>query len=122
MKTLIFVGIGGAIGSILRYLTGIYFQKMDTGNFPLATFIANAIGCLLIGLFMGYLTKNNLVESQLKWFLVTGFCGGFTTFSTFGYENIQLVQQQQYLLALTYTLVSVCVGITAVFLGLWFTR
>ena len=122
MKTLIFVGIGGAIGSILRYLTGIYFQKMDTGNFPLATFIANAIGCLLIGLFMGYLTKNNLVDSQLKWFLVTGFCGGFTTFSTFGYENIQLVQQQQYLLALTYTLVSVCVGITAVFLGLWFTR
>jgi CrcB protein len=122
VKTLIFVGIGGAIGSILRYLTGIYFQKMDTGNFPLATFIANAIGCLLIGLFMGYLTKNNLVDSQLKWFLVTGFCGGFTTFSTFGYENIQLVQQQQYLLALTYTLVSVCVGITAVFLGLWFTR
>ncbi|MFY7757338.1 MAG: fluoride efflux transporter CrcB [Flavobacterium stagni] len=122
MKTLIFVGIGGAIGSILRYLTGIYFQKMDSGNFPLATFIANAIGCLLIGLFMGYLTKNNLVDSQLKWFLVTGFCGGFTTFSTFGYENIQLVQQQQYLLALTYTLVSVCVGITAVFLGLWFTR
>lgn len=122
MKTLIFVGIGGAIGSILRYLTGIYFQKMDSGNFPLATFIANAIGCLLIGLFMGYLTKNNLVDSQLKWFLVTGFCGGFTTFSTFGFENIQLLQQQQYLLALTYTLVSVCVGITAVFLGLWFTR
>lgn len=122
MKTLIFVGIGGAIGSILRYLTGIYFQKMDTGNFPLATFIANAIGCLLIGLFMGYLTKNNLVDSQLKWFLVTGFCGGFTTFSTFGFENIQLLQQQQYLLALTYTLVSVFVGITAVFLGLWFTR
>lgn len=122
MKTLIFVGIGGAIGSILRYLTGIYFQKMDTGNFPIATFIANGLGCLLIGLFMGYLTKNNLVDSQLKWFLVTGFCGGYTTFSTFGFENIQLLQQQQYLLALIYTLVSVCVGIALVFLGLWFTR
>lgn len=123
IKTLLFIGLGGGIGSIFRFLTSLWVQKMNPSQFfPWATFITNGIGCFLIGIFMGYFIKNGLLDSQLKWFLVTGFCGGFTTFSTFGFENIQLLQQQQYLLALTYTLISVCVGITAVFLGLWFTR
>jgi CrcB protein len=123
VKTLIFVGIGGAIGSIFRYLTSVWVQKLNVNsNFPWATFLTNGLGCLLIGILMGYFTKHNLLNSQLKWLLVTGFCGGYTTFSTFGFETLQLTQNQQFATALLYTISSVCIGITAVFIGLWLTR
>ena len=86
-------------------------------NFPWATFIANSVGCLLIGLFFGYIQKNNLQNETLKLLLITGFCGGFTTFSTFSLENIQFIQNQNYNLAITYTLASLFVGFLAVIIG-----
>lgn len=122
MKTLIYIGFGGAIGSILRYLTSIGIQKKVAISFPLATFLTNGIGCLLMGLIVGYLTKNALIESNLKWLLVTGFCGGYTTFSAFSLENIQLIQQHQWATALIYSLGSVGIGIAAVYLGLWLSQ
>ena len=73
LKTILYIAIGGAIGSVLRYLTTVFISKFWSNQFPLATFIANVIGCFLIGLFIGILAKNNLNDSQLKWFLVTGF-------------------------------------------------
>ncbi|MBC7642482.1 MAG: fluoride efflux transporter CrcB [Flavobacterium sp.] len=121
-KTIIFIAIGGAIGSVLRYLTSALINKYWSNNFPLATFLTNVLGCLLIGTFIGILEKNNLTDSDLKWILITGFCGGFTTFSTFGYENINLFQNQNALLSLLYIGLSIFLGITAVWLGLFITK
>ncbi|MFM2212820.1 MAG: putative fluoride ion transporter CrcB [Bacteroidota bacterium] len=122
VKTLLYIAIGGALGSVLRYLTTVLVSKYWSHQFPLATFIANIIGCFLIGLFVGYLTKNQLNESQLKWFLVTGLCGGYTTFSTFSMENVTLFQNNNTALALGYIALSVLTGLFAVGLGLFIAK
>jgi CrcB protein len=122
VKTLLYIAIGGALGSVLRYLTTVLVSKYWSHQFPLATFIANFLGCFLIGLFVGYLTKNQLNESQLKWFLVTGFCGGYTTFSTFSMENMTLFQNNNTLLALGYIALSIVTGLFAVGLGLFISK
>jgi CrcB protein len=117
IKNLFLVAIGGAFGSIARYLLSYFFTKNNVANFPWATFIANVFGCLVIGLFWGYIQKNNLQNDTLKLLVITGFCGGFTTFSTFSLENIQFIQNQNYNLAILYTFSSIIVGFLAVSIG-----
>ena len=118
LKTILYIAIGGAIGSVLRYLTTVFVSRFWSNQFPLATFIANIIGCFLIGLFIGILAKNQLEDSSLKWFLVTGFCGGYTTFSAFGMENFNLFQNNNSLLAFGYVALSILLGLFAVWFGL----
>lgn len=119
LKQLIMVGIGGGAGSIFRFLVSVVTSKYFHGSFPLATFIVNLSGCLLIGLLIGLLGQQSQVNTHLKLLLVTGFCGGFTTFSAFANENLQLIQHNQSVLALVYTLTSVLLGVAFVWLGMW---
>lgn len=122
LKTILYIAFGGAIGSVLRFLTSIFVAKFWQNHFPLATFLTNVVGCFLIGILIGFLEKNNLTESNLKWFLITGFCGGFTTFSTFGLENFNLFQSNNSFLAFAYIASSIIAGLFAVWLGLFLSK
>ena len=118
IKTLLYIAIGGAIGSVMRYLMTLLVNKYWTNNFPIATLITNVAGCFLIGLFIGILQKNNLNNNALKCLLITGFCGGFTTFSAFANENFILISHQNTFLSLFYIASSIFLGIFFVWLGL----
>lgn len=117
-KELLLVGIGGGAGSILRFLFGMYITN-SSRSFPYATFAVNVIGALLIGLLIGYLQKPNSLQ-VLSPILVVGFCGGFTTFSTFSKETVLLFQQQEWFLGFIYVILSlVCCFAATSFGFLW---
>jgi CrcB protein len=122
IKTIFLVGLGGAIGSILRYVSGWLTAKYFQGTFPLATLLINILGSLLIGLFIGLLAKYYPENQPLKFLLIVGFCGGFTTFSSFASENYSLFQNGQQLLAYAYIVASVLLTITAVGIGNYLTK
>lgn len=120
IKQFLFVGIGGALGSMLRYATSLLTARYYANVFPLATFITNVLGCLLIGILMGYFSKSS--NQNLQFLLITGFCGGYTTFSTFAAENISLWQSQSYFTLILYSLASVVLGCLSVALGLFISK
>jgi len=122
IRTLLLIALGGGIGSMVRYLTALAIEKYYSNIYPLATFVINILGCLLIGLLVGVLEKNQLSNSNLKWFLITGFCGGYTTFSAFGYENIALLENNHSGLAFLYIAASILTGLLAVWLGLFLAK
>ncbi|MDR1161943.1 MAG: fluoride efflux transporter CrcB [Tannerellaceae bacterium] len=123
IKQFILVGVGGGAGSILRYLTSLWVDKyVHPSHFPLATFVVNVIGCLLIGLLIGLSARYELFDRELKLLLVTGFCGGYTTFSTFSSENLRLLETQNYSLFFTYIIGSILTGLLAVWLGFLLTK
>lgn len=122
MKQVLFVGVGGAVGSILRYLTTVFTARYYTTSFPLATFIVNVAGCFLAGLIFGMITRETTEAQNLKFLLITGFCGGFTTFSAFALENVRLMNSGNTTTAVLYTILNVAAGLLAVWMGLLITR
>lgn len=115
MKTLFLVGAGGFIGSILRYLIAMLMLQVRAG-FPLGTLLVNIIGSLFIGLLMGIFEKYTGIDA-LKNFLIIGVLGGFTTFSSFTWEALHLLQKGAYIQFLAYVLISVILGLIVCFLG-----
>lgn len=115
LKSFLLVGLGGMAGSMLRYLFSV---SIKPGGFPYATFAVNLIGCLLIGIVMGFALKAGWNNQNWRLFLATGFCGGFTTFSAFSLECIQLVQQHRYPAVIAYIGLSIILGLAATFAGI----
>jgi len=107
MNAVLLVFLGGGLGSVARYLIGLYVSNTENG-FPLKTFIANFLSCIVLGFLLGWLTRNHL-DDKTKLLLMTGFCGGFSTFSTFSAEVFLLIEQNQILLALGYILSSIII-------------
>lgn len=114
MKNILLAGLGGFMGTVLRYM-GYQLFKPTNGFY--VTFIINIIGSLLIGMIMAWSMKHADAAAEWRLFLATGICGGFTTFSAFSFENLQLLQEGRYAMALLYISVSIFTGVLACFLG-----
>ena len=119
MKSILLVFLGGGFGSVLRYLIGKYLNNSENG-IPYGTFLANILGSLFIGLILGYAAKNDSLTQNQTLLLATGFCGGFTTFSTFAYENHIFLKSGDFLSFSIYTIASFAIGFLTVFFGNFF--
>lgn len=122
IKAVLIVFFGGGIGSVFRYLTSVFTQKYIQHSFPWATFFVNVVGCLIVGILAGLVAKQQLTSPDLKLLFITGFCGGFTTFSAFALENVKLFQNGNSLLALLYIALSVILGVFAVWTGMMIVK
>ncbi len=122
IRSILLVGLGSAIGSILRYLSAMLVNKYWNQAFPLATFIINMLGCLLIGVLIAFIEKQPGVSDNFRLLMVTGFCGGYTTYSAFAYENTSLMSSGQTLIAFAYIAASVLVGMLFVWVGMYLGR
>jgi CrcB protein len=117
IKAMIIAGIGGFLGTCGRFLTGKLAQMLFATSFPLGTMAVNLAGCLLIGVLYGLAERHQLINAQMSLLLITGFCGGFTTFSTFANDGLLLLQNRQWLHVLLYVVGSVVLGILCVWGG-----
>lgn len=122
IRTLLIVGTGGFIGTVLRYLVQVYAEKLMNSTFPLGTLLVNVAGSFLIGIVYAFAEKGNLMNSEWRIFLAVGICGGFTTFSTFAMDNLNLMKDNSILQLMLYTGGSLFLGIMAVYLGIILTR
>jgi len=114
LRNFLLVGAGGFLGSILRYGAGFIVKNVQ---FPFATFIVNILGCFIIGLVYGLAVRDPNFPMESKLFLATGICGGFTTFSAFSVEGLQMLQQGRYLVFFLYFASSILIGLLATWLG-----
>jgi len=121
MKQLLLVFVGGGFGSVLRFIVGKYLNSAETG-IPYGTFAANILGSLIIGIILGLAAKNNALSENHTLLLATGFCGGFTTFSAFAYENHVFLKAGDFTSFALYTIASFVIGFLAVFLGMFLVK
>ncbi len=121
MKHALLVFVGGGFGSVARFLLGKALNNSSSG-IPYGTFLANILGSLLIGLILGLAVKHEALTQNHTLLLATGFCGGFTTFSTFAYENHVLLKAGDFTSFAVYTISSFVVGFLAVFLGMYLVK
>lgn len=117
IKAMFIAGLGGFLGTCLRFLVGKLAHHLCASPFPWGTFAVNLIGSFIIGIFFGLAEKSHLISTQMNVFLITGFCGGFTTFSSFSDDLFLLLQQKHWSYLSIYLIGSLAAGIVLVWLG-----
>ena len=122
MKLILIVATGSGIGGALRYGMQTLAARLYPIHFPVGTFSVNLIGCFLIGIFVGLVERGNILTEETRLFLITGICGGFTTFSSFSFDNIALLRTGEWFSFLLYLIGSVALGILATWLGILLIR
>jgi CrcB protein len=118
IRNFLIVGLGGAVGSMLRYAVQKIFQVQSTAAFPTGTLLVNITGCFLIGVLWSIVSRSLTWDDEMKLLLMTGFCGGFTTFSAFTLEGIGLLKENRTVLFVIYVTASMVGGLLATFIGI----
>lgn len=118
LKSTLMAGVGGFVGTVLRFLCNILGGILDAGAFPLGTLMANLFGCLLIGVFYGWTVKRRSFSKNMNLLLITGWCGGFTTFSTFSNEMLSMLSNGEDMAFWLYMLGSIVLGLLMVGIGI----
>lgn len=121
VKSLVLVGLGGALGSMARFAIGQASTRLFFSTFPIGTLFVNLFGCLVIGVLFG-LSRQAILSQEWRLFMAVGFCGGFTTFSSFSVENLSLIQEGQFFNLALYSGTSVLAGLFMTWLGLQLTK
>lgn len=122
LRNILIVGTGGFIGSVMRYLVQVFVEKGLATTFPWGTFVANISGSFIIGMIFALAEKGNLMNSEWRMFLAVGVCGGFTTFSSFAYNNLTMLKDHSIGQLLWNVGGSLFFGILAVYLGIILVR
>ena len=118
IRLLLLIGIGGFTGSILRFIVQQATDRYLSTTLPVGIFLVNIVGSFLIGIIFGLALEKNVLSDEMRLMLATGFCGGFTTFSAFSFDNLKLLENSEYMHAILYSGGSVILGILATFLGI----
>ncbi len=117
LKMMLLAGTGGFVGTCLRFLTGKICVALGAAVFPWATLVVNVVGSFIIGLLFGVAERTSLITAAMNALLITGFCGGFTTFSSFSHDMLGLIEQRQYLYFVLYAALSFVLGLVMVWAG-----
>lgn len=117
IKAMLIAGVGGFVGTCLRFLTGKFCRMLTDSPFPFGTLTVNMAGCFIIGILFGLAERNSLISPQMNLLLITGFCGSFTTFSTFADDMFILLQQRSFIQFGLYAGASFVLGLLLVWLG-----
>ena len=118
-RLLLAVALGSGVGGVARVVLGNAVQARAAGAFPLGTFVVNVTGSLALGFLMRYTMASPTMSTEMRVMLTTGFCGGYTTFSTFSYETLTLIEAGDYRRASLYAAASVVLAIIATLVGVW---
>jgi CrcB protein len=118
MQSFLFVFVGGGLGSVARYSLGRWINSLHTHHFPFGTLVANIVACFTLGLLIGLADHRQLFSPNTRLFWTVGFCGGFSTFSTFSHETLALIQGGFHISSIIYVIVSLLLCVAAIYLGL----
>jgi len=118
----VYAALGGAIGTAARYLLTLFIQPRIGSGFPVATLVINVTGSILLGFLMRYSLESVTASPEVRLLLTTGFCGGYTTFSTFSYETARLIEDGEWQRGATYIAASVVLSLAGTFIGFALAR